>query len=148
MFSIFPAGEEKMESIGSHLSLLDRYWSAGRAAAAAGRFTPAFYHDEMGVWPIQAKSLSAWRRLYHLQRQTWWPMRYADVSIIWNPPLFLLLLLRVVGEAPGSTGLWWDCRTCGQINMSALSTFYSSHMLWSDWTSGVLQPPQQKPNYP
>lgn len=75
---------------GSHSSLLDQYWSAGRAAAAAAeRFTPAFYHDDRGVWPVQqAKSLSARQRLYHLQRQTWWPMRYADVWIIWNAVVF------------------------------------------------------------
>lgn len=50
--------------------------------------------------------------------------------------LRLLLLLWVVEEAPDSAVFLGVCWMCGQINMSAISTFYSSHTLRPDWTSG------------
>lgn len=48
----------------------------------------------------------------------------------------LLLLLWLVEEAPDSACFLWVCWMCGQINMSAISTFYCSHMLQPDWSSG------------
>lgn len=119
----------------SHSSLLDQYWSAGKAAAAAGGFTLAFYHDDRGVWPVQTlkASQAAGSSIIH-RAQTWSAMRYADVSIIWNNGLFFLLWL--VEEAPDAACFLWVCWMCRQINMSAISTFYCSHMLQPDWRSG------------
>lgn len=92
----------------SHSSLLDQYWSAGRTAVE--RFTPAFYDDDGGVWPMQ------WLKASQLtggsiisSDQTWWPMRYADVSVDLRP------FLTCAGES------FW---LCGKS-----STFHSKYSL-------------------
>lgn len=131
LFSIQQLREKKRWSpSSSHSSLLDQYWSAGRAAAAAGRFTPAFYHDDRGVWPAQrlkASQLAGSSIICSARHDGRWDtlMDQSSGTPAWTSP--------PVG-CWRSSWLCWVCWTCGQINMS--DTFYSSHMLRPDWTLG------------
>lgn len=74
----------------SHSSLLDQYWSAGKAAAVAERFMLAFYCDDRGVWPDQRlKAFQSAGGSIICHAQTWWLIRYTDASIIWKTNFFV-----------------------------------------------------------